>query len=433
MPDFQFDLPPEKALEFFRGKGLKAGFSWQDTWQQEHDQAFTVAKMMQLDLLADVKASLDKALASGETFHTWRDNIEPRLLQAGWWGKAEMVDPASGEKKLVELGSPRRLRTIYRTNMMTAYAAGHWAEIQEAKPGVPYLMYDAVGDERTRDEHLAWDGTVLPVDDPWWNTHTPPNGFNCRCGVIALTADQVKAMGLEVADEAPPVREREYVNPRTGEISVLPEGIDPGFAYNPGASRAADLTDRLASKAAAAEPELGAAAFRALSQPERQAFQATHERWVEQVLATPSTSRQPPARIVGGISLDDLKHLQGRGVELRSAAILMEARLINGAKAQRHAGKARPGGGSYPDNGLTPAEWKALPQAVESPKAVMYDAEQRSLLYVIDAGDRRTKLAVSVDYSVKGAKLNLVKTAFKVTPAALTSDKRYSLVRGSLQ
>lgn len=432
MPDFQFDLPPEKALEFFRAKGLKSGFSWADTWQQEHDQAFTVAKMMQLDLLADVKASLDKALATGETFHTWRDNIEPRLLEAGWWGKAEMVDPASGEKKLVQLGSPRRLRTIYRTNMMTSYAAGHWAEIQQAKAGVPYLMYDAVGDDRTRDEHLAWDGTVLPVDDPWWNTHTPPNGFNCRCGVIALTADQVKAMGLEVADEAPPVREREYVNPRTGEISMLPEGIDPGFAYNPGASRAADLTDRLASKAAAAEPELGSAALRTLSQAERRAFQATHERWVDEVLATPKGARQPQPRIVGGIALEDLRHLHGQGVEPRSAAIVLQAHRLTGSKAERHAGKARPGGGNYPDNGLSAAEWKTLPQAIANPKAVLYDAQERSLLYVIDSGDRRTKLAVSVEYAVKGAKLNLVKTAFKVAPVSLTSDRRYAMVRGNL-
>mgnify|MGYP000246292363 CR=1 FL=1 len=46
--------------------------------------------------------------------------------------------------------------------------------IEQNKAEAPYLMYDAVMDEATRDEHAAWDGTVLPVSDPWWNTHTPP-------------------------------------------------------------------------------------------------------------------------------------------------------------------------------------------------------------------------------------------------------------------
>jgi hypothetical protein len=38
-------------------------------------------------------------------------------------------------------------------------------------------------------------------------------------------------------DKAPPSPTREYTNPRTGEISRVPVGIDPGFAYNPGKSR----------------------------------------------------------------------------------------------------------------------------------------------------------------------------------------------------
>lgn len=244
----KFDLPPAEALKFFREKGYQIGFAWQDVWKQEHDAAFTVAKMMDVDLLRDVRAAVDRAIAEGQTLAQFRKELQPRLADAGWWGKKAMIDPVTGEEKLVQLGSPRRLRTIFRVNMQTAYAAGDWQQIQDNKAEAPLLMYDAVDDGNTRDEHRAWDGIVLPADDPWWSTHRPPNGWNCRCSVIQLSRSQAERMGKAVPDQAPPVRTREYVNPRTGEISRVPVGIDPGWDYNPGASRQEHLRQALDDK-----------------------------------------------------------------------------------------------------------------------------------------------------------------------------------------
>ena len=55
------DFKPEAALNYFKRKGLKASFSWQDMWHEEHDAAFTIAKMMDVDLLRDMKDAVDKA------------------------------------------------------------------------------------------------------------------------------------------------------------------------------------------------------------------------------------------------------------------------------------------------------------------------------------------------------------------------------------
>lgn len=243
----RFDLPPEEAVRFFRRKGMRAGFDWRDVWQEEHDAAFTVAKMADVDLLADVRQAVDDAIANGHTLAQFRQALMPRLMKAGWWGQREQVDPVTGQRELVQLGSARRLETIFRTNLMTAYSAGEWAQIQETAEDAPFLMYDAVDDNRTREQHRAWNGIVLRWDDPWWNSHRPPNGWNCRCSVIQVSESDLRVMG-KTADKAPPIKRREWVNKRTGEVMQVPLGIDPGWDYNPGATRQANLDQALAGK-----------------------------------------------------------------------------------------------------------------------------------------------------------------------------------------
>lgn len=163
-----FDVPPDQASDYFSRKGLRTTWSYADMLGQEHDRAFTVAKMMDVDMLGQVRDSLQSALANGVTFRDWSATLTPILKQAGWWGE---VDGA-------KLGSPWRLETIFRTNMLTAYAVGQWGQIVSQADIAPYLMYDAVDDHRTRPLHHAWDGKVLPVVHPWWRQHMPPNGYN---------------------------------------------------------------------------------------------------------------------------------------------------------------------------------------------------------------------------------------------------------------
>ena len=67
-----------------------------------------------------------------------------------------MIDPETGETREVELGSPRRLKTIYSTNMRTARAAGQWERIQRTKATHPYLLYELGPSGEHRPEHVAW-------------------------------------------------------------------------------------------------------------------------------------------------------------------------------------------------------------------------------------------------------------------------------------
>jgi hypothetical protein len=119
--------------------------------------------------------------------------------------------------------------------MRTAYAAGQWKRIHRTKKALPYLVYDTRGDSKVRALHRRWDKVCLPVDHEWWVTHFPPCDWKCRCGVRQLTAGMVKRQGLRVWDEPPDDGPpRKFVNNRTGETTMVPRGVHPSFAYNPG-------------------------------------------------------------------------------------------------------------------------------------------------------------------------------------------------------
>lgn len=229
--------PPKEAIAYFRDKGIAFGFAWQDVWQAEHAVAFTVAKAMSRDVLETIRAAVDNAIADGETLDTFRKELRPRLEALGWWGRKPVLDPLTGARKTVQLGSPRRLKTIFAVNMRTAYQAGRWERIVKQKAAFPYLRYTSVLDGRERPQHHAWHGTVKPVDDAWWDSHYPPCGWNCRCTATAFSRRMLEKRGYSVTDAPPAFEQRPWTNKRTGEVTTVEDGIDPGWSYNVGKAR----------------------------------------------------------------------------------------------------------------------------------------------------------------------------------------------------
>lgn len=250
-------LPPKEAIAFFEQKGYAIGFNWQDVWQAEHQAAFTVAKVMQQDLLEDIRQELAKALADGTTYETFAKRLTPTLKDKGWWGKRPMVDPLTGEEREVQLGSPRRLKVIYDTNLRTAHSEGQWQRIQDTKDAFPYLEYDGNNSEHSRLLHSQWDKLVLPVDDPFWQAHFPVKEYGCKCRATPRTARQLERQGKQVGI-APTVPTRAFVNKRSGEVQQVPQGVHPSFHYPPGGRRAA-LNRRLTEQLESATPAMARA------------------------------------------------------------------------------------------------------------------------------------------------------------------------------
>lgn len=259
-----FRLPPEKAVEYLRGKGWAMGYDWTDVWQEAHARAFTVAKAMRLDILEGIRQMVDRAVAEGITLDKFQRSLEPYLKLAGWWGRAwpqdaegRLIGPGGepfptgpdgepmipGDARPPMLGSPHRLRTIYRTNMQSALNAGRHARMMEVAERRPYWQYSNPGDERTTSLCASLNGKVFRYDDPIWQTMYPPNHWGCRSRVSSLSEREMQRDGLEAESSEGRMGEAEaVVNTRTGEtrtVSTIKIGgsvfrTAPGFSYNPG-------------------------------------------------------------------------------------------------------------------------------------------------------------------------------------------------------
>lgn len=213
--------PFTEAIEYFRAKVNLPTETWKDLQGQMHAKAFVVAGAMRDDILSDFRVAVDKAISEGRTLQQFKKDFDAIVTKTGWQYK--------GTRNW-------RSEVIYSTNMSVAYAAGRERQMQDPdfRKIFPYARYVCMMKETSRPQHRAWHNTVLPLNDPWWDTHTPPNGFGCECRKEAVSRYDVKQLGLSVNDKAPKDPLVEHIDRTTGEVTTLPAGIDPGWNYNPG-------------------------------------------------------------------------------------------------------------------------------------------------------------------------------------------------------
>lgn len=349
---------PQKALEYIKQKKLKPAFSYKDVWNEEHITSFTVAKVMQIDILKDMKDAVEKAIANGETLSQFKKNLLPTLYQKGWSGKQIIKDDKTGEDVEVYIDAPHRLKTIYETNLRSAYMKGRFDRSYESDAH-PYLMYRVGPSKVHRPEHLAFDGLILDKNDKFWLSHNPPNGWGCKCYTVAvskarkeryekegipgdcpLEASNPESMPLTIKIKAktvsPKISYKTYINKRNGTISKAPSGVDPSFNFNQGNySRDLVLFDDFMRKGKKDFPERFENIAETILRNEIKKEQ--FESFIEKAFENDNNSKNITA--VGFISSAISKYLKNKiGIDIgESVTVGLEARLLNGLKAKRHA------------------------------------------------------------------------------------------------
>ncbi|MCE2594415.1 F protein [Motilimonas cestriensis] len=202
-------LPFEEAIKQFKAKLNLPSERWADVWRDAHNSGFMVAGAMGDNLLNDFRKAVDTAIAEGKSIGWFKREFNAIVKKHGWehTGSADW-----------------RARIIYDTNMRQSYNAGRWQQLQQFE-----VWQYQHGDSITpRKWHLKWHGLTLNKDDPFWHTHFPQNGWGCKCKVRGL-----RRIKDEDLNKTPEPIYREYIDPVTGEVHRVPQGIDPGFDYAP--------------------------------------------------------------------------------------------------------------------------------------------------------------------------------------------------------
>ncbi|MFN3985729.1 MAG: phage minor head protein [Rhodocyclaceae bacterium] len=399
------DLPFAEQIDFFRRKLNLPTERWDDIRKAAHDRAFIVAGAAQADLLADLRAAVDKAIASGTTLRTFRKDFREIVARRGWTGW-------TGEGTAA--GEAWRTRVIYETNLRTSYAAGRWRQLNDPalQAARPYWRYVHSGLARDpRPDHLAWSdaGLTLPADHPFWQTHYPPNGWGCRCRVVPV---REPAEG----DSTEPPGGWDTPLPSTG----APRGIDPGWDYAPGANASTPLADLVGQKLINLEAPIGAQMWQTLEPALRAEQRLALADMVDAAVATMRTSGA--AALATVVAPPTVAALAQMGHALESADVwLRDEELVHALRDAKAARKAS----------LSPQVWRDLPRLLET-ATPYWDTVDPALVYVVDIGGPGLgKVLVRINYRDKlriGGKRtrvtsNYVRTGGVVESADLASGR----------
>jgi len=220
MPDLKaFNLPFQEAIDYFQQKVNLPAKGYADLMGAAHSRAFVVAGATKNEILADFRTSIDKMITDGKTITDFRKDFDKIVEKHGW-----------------DYNGKRGWRTgvIYDTNLRTAHSAGMYKQMMDESEFAPYWRYNIGQSKEHRPLHVSWNGTVLRYDDPWWKTHFTPNGWGCKCHITNHSKREIEKNGWTVSGSGPDNGTHEWKNPKTGEMLKVPNGIDPGWDYNPG-------------------------------------------------------------------------------------------------------------------------------------------------------------------------------------------------------
>lgn len=428
-------LEPKLAVDYLKSKGVNITWNWHEQLESAHARAFTVAKATKAEVLDTIRWATEQAIANGTGEREYIKNLEPMLKELGWWGKA-----MDENGNTVQLGSPRRLRTILRTNKSTAYHAARYAQQMENVDEQPYWRYVAVKDSRTRTSHLALHGKIYRADDPIWQTMYPPNDWGCRCRVEALSEYAVQSRGYTISSSQGEIETEEAVagiDKETGEkirttVTKIKTNqgemkVGAGWNYNVGSAAFGTDIAVLRKLQQLENRELRQQTIQAINNSE-----ARHKAFADWVLVNlgkrGASARYMSAGLVSTEIAEAVTEITQGGKNAELVLVMSEKRLAHANSDKHHEGGV----------GLTAEEYASISRIVANPSLVLWDTLEghNNLIYINQERTIQVIVDVPNKHSIKPKeKVDAIINAYKVDMNNVKrqlSGGNYVLLKGKL-
>lgn len=202
--------------------------------------SFFSAQVEQANVLEAIRQELDRYAVGEIDLATARWRCKTALTRLGYAaddvGMSDTppagvdADEWAALKRIMNLASTRRLDLILQQNARMGWAVGR--KRVGMHPAVrkrwPNWRYIARRDKRTRSTHAALDGLVLGKDDPFWDTHTPPWEFRCRCDIE--NSDEAPTATADTSENADGSQTARVTDAATGEVLDVPPS-ESGYVF----------------------------------------------------------------------------------------------------------------------------------------------------------------------------------------------------------
>lgn len=188
--------PNTPAADYVRSKPAVTRAVWEALAPDLQAKAFFITGVECLATVARVR-DLAASLPEGGDYKDLKDQITAELSPY----LVTSSDPEERAKQ--QAAAARRAEVILRMHGFQAYARTQDAMLRAHIDVFPYCVYLASPDDRVRPAHAALHGKIIPTDHQFWDNHTPPWEFGCRCDKAGMSREDVEEIREAEAGKAP--------------------------------------------------------------------------------------------------------------------------------------------------------------------------------------------------------------------------------------